>query len=233
MAGVTVAEIFPSTAIGVPLLSRQDRKALDENSSSQSDRAPHPLDHAADPVTGTVNDDFSVVDDYLDSINAREEVDVVDNVVKFDKRARFEATRERARRLHGNVVGVVTNDEGELLLVENAWMNGYGIPGGGVEPGEDWESAARREVSEGTGVTVELDRPLVVYGSVSEYDDDRFRGPFTVEYQAHPVGSCEVADDPGVTEDEIEAVGWFGAMPDRTNIPGALRNTFERFVKDA
>lgn len=206
---------------------------MDKDSSSRSDPATSPLDYADEPVTVGVDIDCSVVDEYLREVVDRGDVTVVDNVKTFNDRERFEASRKRARRLRGNVLIVVVNEDGELLLVENSWMNGYGIPGGGVEPGEDWEVAARREVREETGVVVELDRPLAVYGGVNEHADDRFRGPYALKYLAHPVDDGELADDPGATDDEIEAVEWFESMPDRANNPDALGETFRRFAGDS
>ncbi len=105
-----------------------------------------------------VDADHSVVDDYLRDLFDRDGVEYEEMVEEYD-RDLFETAWERAARLRGAVVVVVPGDDG-LLLVENDWMDGYGFPGGGVEPDEDWEAAAACEVAEETGVRVEAQEPI-------------------------------------------------------------------------
>lgn len=63
---------------------------------------------------------------------------------------------------------VVLDDEGRLLLAH--WNEGrrsaWTMPGGGLEPGEDPERAARREVKEETGYRVEIDELLGIHSRV-------------------------------------------------------------------
>ncbi len=51
-----------------------------------------------------------------------------------------------------NVVAIIHNDKGEILLCKQTqtgvYPNQWGIPGGGVEQGEGLEAALRREVLE-------------------------------------------------------------------------------------
>jgi nucleoside triphosphatase len=62
------------------------------------------------------------------------------------------------------VVGLVWNRRGELLLCRMSPDRGvfpgqWGLPGGGIEPGERMEEALRREMREEIGVEIESIRP--------------------------------------------------------------------------
>ena len=63
---------------------------------------------------------------------------------------------------------VIVDDHDRLLLAH--WNEGrraaWTMPGGGLEPGEDPESAARREVKEETGYRVEIYRLLGIHSRV-------------------------------------------------------------------
>ena len=54
-----------------------------------------------------------------------------------------------------SVAGLVTNDEGKILLVNSPWR-GWEYPGGLIEPGETFEEALHREIREEAGVEVEI-----------------------------------------------------------------------------
>ena len=54
-----------------------------------------------------------------------------------------------------SVAGLVTNDEGKILLVNSPWR-GWEYPGGLIEPGETFEQALHREIREESGVEVEV-----------------------------------------------------------------------------
>ena len=56
-----------------------------------------------------------------------------------------------------SVAGLVTNDRGEILLVNSPWR-GWEYPGGLIESGETFETALRREIREEAGVEVEVER---------------------------------------------------------------------------
>lgn len=56
-----------------------------------------------------------------------------------------------------SVAGLVTNEEGKILLVNSPWR-GWEYPGGLVEPGETFEAALRREIREEAGVEIEIQR---------------------------------------------------------------------------
>ena len=54
-----------------------------------------------------------------------------------------------------SVAGLVTNEEGKLLLVNSPWR-GWEYPGGLIEPGETFQEALHREIREEAGVEVEI-----------------------------------------------------------------------------
>lgn len=62
------------------------------------------------------------------------------------------------------VAGVLALDAaGGVLLVRRADDGTWGLPGGGVEPGETWLEAARRECREETGWDVDVTSLFGVY----------------------------------------------------------------------
>ena len=54
-----------------------------------------------------------------------------------------------------SVAALVTNDLGEILLVNSPWR-GWEYPGGLIEPGETFQEALHREVREEAGVEIEI-----------------------------------------------------------------------------
>jgi 8-oxo-dGTP diphosphatase len=54
-----------------------------------------------------------------------------------------------------SVAALVTNENGEILLVKSPWR-GWEYPGGLIEPGETFQEALKREVQEEAGVEIEV-----------------------------------------------------------------------------
>lgn len=54
-----------------------------------------------------------------------------------------------------SVAALVTNDRGEILLVNSPWR-GWEYPGGLIETGETFQAALHREVREEAGIEIEI-----------------------------------------------------------------------------
>ena len=127
---------------------------------------------------------------------------------------------------------VITDDDGRVLLAH--WHEGrrssWTLPGGGLEPGEDPEVAARREVREETGFDVELDGLLGIDSRVIpvrqrvQSGHDRPLHALRIVYRAHITGG-ELRNEVGGSTDRAE---WFpvdavGELPHVKLVDVALR----------
>lgn len=119
--------------------------------------------------------------------------------------------------------GVVTDDEGRLLLVRRGhapFAGTWSLPSGRTAPGEDVRTAAAREVAEETGLAVEVGDLL---GVVHRQDES---GEF--RYEIHDF-ACRVIGGRLAAGDDADAVGWFhphelATMPLAPGLMRALRD---------
>jgi len=58
------------------------------------------------------------------------------------------------------VRAIVINSEGHVFLVKHSYVNGWHLPGGGVEPGETLVSALERELAEEGNIAITARPPL-------------------------------------------------------------------------
>lgn len=125
------------------------------------------------------------------------------------------------RGLTLGVRAVVTNDRGEVLLVQHTYVRGWHLPGGGVERGETAETAVIRELQEEAGVRA-LSRPRLVSAHSNEAVHPR---DHVLVYRVEAWEACE-SDAAG----EIHAVGWFDPLdPPEEVSPGTRRRLAEAF----
>lgn len=123
------------------------------------------------------------------------------------------------------VAARVRDPDGRIAFVENGWSDGWLLPGGGVEPGEEPIDAVRREVREETGLSAIVDAPLVVLDQSYVAEDDgeeRFSALYVV-YAATAEGEIPDASRLGVTAEEISAARWFETLPENLHDGELLR----------
>lgn len=113
--------------------------------------------------------------------------------------------------------GVVVMDaDGRLLLGRRGEDGTWGLPGGGLEPGETWEQAARREFREEVGVNVSLTGVLGIY---SDPETQLLRNASGDDVQCvGVVFRGETVERPVADGEELVELGWFG----HDDLPEAL-----------
>ncbi len=123
------------------------------------------------------------------------------------------------RGLTLGVRGLVTDDEGRVLLIEHTYVHGWYLPGGGVERRETAEEALAHELQEEAGVRV-LGRASLV--SVHS-NEPRHPGDHVLVYRVHAWEPCASS-----AQGEIHKVGWFApdALPE-----GTTRGTHQRIAE--
>ncbi|GAA2349708.1 NUDIX domain-containing protein [Saccharopolyspora halophila] len=119
------------------------------------------------------------------------------------------------------VAAVVTNDAGEVLMIERTDNGLWAIPGGAQDLGETTREAVIREVEEETGVLVEVVDVTGIYSDPSHviaYDDGEVRQEFSITFRAKPVGGERR------TSSESKRVEWVpGARMPSLNIHPSVR----------
>ncbi|MHA6289324.1 NUDIX domain-containing protein [Maricaulis sp. CAU 1757] len=98
------------------------------------------------------------------------------------------------------VRGIVTNPDGQVVLVRHTYVTGWHLPGGGVERGESALEALHKELQEEAGV-----RPTGPVQAVGLFANrTRFRGDHVMVYRVSQWQACQPDCD-----GEIAEIGWF------------------------
>lgn len=140
------------------------------------------------------------------SLLDREDIDVRDETSVVDRET-FDVVQERSETSEGVVIVGTTTYDGQVLLVNKEWSDGWMVPGGGVESGEDWATAGRSKVEQEAGVTVEIDEPVLVSRTDYRLDGgDERQVSYGVFLRASPVEDEEPSDDAGWFDEVPEAV---------------------------
>lgn len=90
-----------------------------------------------------------------------------------------------------SVAGLVTNEEGNILLVKSPWR-GWEYPGGLIEPGETFQQALHREIREESGVEVEI---TGFVGICKNVEKDIVNIDFTCRYVSGTLTTSEESTD--------------------------------------
>jgi len=108
------------------------------------------------------------------------------------------------RPMSVGVLGIVLDDEGRILLVEQTYRNGWYLPGGSVRRKEPLDDALRRELREEVGVEPsEPPRLHGLYWNFAESKSD-YVAVFVIErWTRRPAHSIEIADDRFFAPDEL------------------------------
>ncbi len=133
--------------------------------------------------------------------------------------------------------GIVINDKNEILLQLRRDLNIWGLPGGGMEPGEEPAEGVVREVYEETGVIVHPERIIAVLAGqdhVVTYPNNDQVAVVAVVFLCRPIKG-----KPKVNDGESLDVRYFplDALPDnildrhRFRIEKALENNLSAFFR--
>jgi ADP-ribose pyrophosphatase YjhB (NUDIX family) len=115
---------------------------------------------------------------------------------KLPYQARLRVVRLTQKKFTASVVGIITNEEGQVLVLDHLIRPGstWGLPGGFLEPDENPEDGIQRELFEETGLrlkTVNLIRIRTI------------RKHIEILFRAEGVGEAVVKSR------EIKSLGWF------------------------
>ncbi len=120
------------------------------------------------------------------------------------------------------VRGLVLDAKGHVLLIEHTYVEGWWLPGGGVDAGETTQNAAARELREEAGVN-----PLEVPKLLSVHSNERFfPGDHVLLFRIDQWEPCAMT-----SHAEIKNVDFFDPenLPENTN-GGSLRRIQEALM---
>jgi 8-oxo-dGTP pyrophosphatase MutT (NUDIX family) len=124
---------------------------------------------------------------------------------------------------------VVTNDDGDILLIRRTDNNNWALPGGAMDLGESAAQAAVRETEEETGITPEITGLVGIYTDprhVIHYtSNDEVRQEFSIVLTGRPVSGRPTPSDESSEVRWVPAAEIGGYAMDR-----AMRKRIERYL---
>jgi hypothetical protein len=160
--------------------------------------------------------DASLVDP--ESLRDRPDVTVHDDIDVVD-----EETLDIVADLDDMAIVGLTNDDGEVLMMEITDTCDLKLPSASVAPDEDFAAAAREWVESQAGLTIDLDAPTAAWRiELSSEDGDRTAERHFVTYDATLASGERPSDVDDRPDDGAEFADWFDEMPDRAaEAPGS------------
>ncbi|WP_410764958.1 NUDIX hydrolase [Haloferax sp. DFSO60] len=136
------------------------------------------------------------------------------------ERFRTLAQRVKATGTPFGVHTIVRRDDDEILLVRHEGVDMWVLPGGGVDNGEAFPEAARRELAEEAGIDAEYTGLAMATRVEIRCSRHQTWGVMPI-YQARANEECKLSiNDP---DEEISAARWF----DVSNVPTDTRDRRE------
>lgn len=124
------------------------------------------------------------------------------------------------------VVGLVRDEDGRILLLRHTYRRRkpWGIPGGGLQPGETLEACLYREILEETGMRVEVERLL----SAGAHPDRKLVDTI---FACHPLpGETLAKFKPNA---EIAEANFFHPHEFPSGVPHSMRELIELALRQA
>lgn len=105
----------------------------------------------------------------------------------------------KANSLVPSVNVVVTNDNGEILLIRRTDNDNWAVPGGAIDLGESVSQAAVRETREETGIDCEITGIVGIYSDpkhlIHYTSNDEVRQEFSILLTGRPTGGRPTPSD--------------------------------------
>lgn len=132
--------------------------------------------------------------------------------------ARLKIVRATQRKFTVSVAAIVTNERGEVLLLDHVLRpySNWGIAGGFLEANEQPEDAIRREIREETGLELK-NLQMVAVGTKNRHVEILFR--------AEATGRAEAKSR------EINAAAWFAVEEMPEDMSGAQKSEILDFLR--
>ena len=126
--------------------------------------------------------------------------------------------------VRASATGLIFDDSGKVLLQQRSDNEWWGLPGGGMDPGESLSGCAIREVFEETGLVVETSCIVEVYSDLADFTSIVYPGGDLVQYVTC-LFICNVLGGKLQISDESLDIGYFSPeeFPDHTLLSAKLR----------